>query len=141
MALRVVDAFEVIEIEQEQGVEASAAADTGSRSRELVLHESSIRQPRDGIVESLTRELSGEFAFFGDVTFGEHEIRDIAIGVARGGAQNLHVDDLSVLSQVALDVARMVDFAAEHALERRFGESEIIGVRKRGRSTTNEFIG
>jgi hypothetical protein len=105
MTERVVDALEVVEVQEQHGAEASVAEHLGSSLIESIIEERAIGESGQRVVQGLVGELGRQRALVGDVTLRDDVVEDVALGVAGGRTQDFYIDEPPVFAQVSLHVA------------------------------------
>ena len=123
----VVHLLEVIEVEQQQSSDPAIARYPRVRSRQSILQERAVRQPRERVVKCLVRQLSGERPLLGDVALGAQKVQRLAVGVLRRGPGYLGDDHAPVLAKVALGVAHLVDLVRDQTDVGLFSNPHVLG--------------
>ena len=112
----VVHALEVVEVEQQhRAVRRPVAATRAWAWRKRSSKSARLARPVRESWSAWWESCAARAALFGDVALGGDEVEDLARGVAGRRRETPRDDDPSVLSQVALDVADLVDLLASSA--------------------------
>jgi hypothetical protein len=98
VSVRVVDPFEVVQVDQQHRADAALTDHSGVRLGQAILEERPVREPGERVVECLVGQLGREQSLLSDVTFREDEIEDLPGGVARRRSRHFDFDYPSVLS-------------------------------------------